>query len=63
MKFSFTLSQSSLKVFSAFSTDLAAGLFLGLFTIHDFAILFTDLIFAIVFVLLAVKIEKILNEL
>ncbi|OGG12959.1 hypothetical protein A2773_01080 [Candidatus Gottesmanbacteria bacterium RIFCSPHIGHO2_01_FULL_39_10] len=60
--FKITINSSQLKVLSGLLVNLSAGLLLLLPTIRDFLVLIFDLIFAILSLVLAVKIEDILGQ-
>ena len=53
---------SWLRVTSSLLTDIVAGLILLLFTVHNVAVLTLDIVFVMVLVLTAVRIEDILEE-
>ncbi len=60
--FSIALRSSQLKVLSGLLINLSAGLILLLPTIRDIFVLIFDLIFAILCLVLAIKIEDILEQ-
>ena len=53
---------SWLRVTSSLLIDIVAGLILLLFTVHNVAVLTLDIVFVMVLVLTAVRIEDILEE-
>jgi len=53
---------SWLRVTSSLLIDIVAGLILLLFTVHNVAVLALDIVFVMVLVLTAVRIEDILEE-
>ena len=53
---------SWLRVTSSLLADIVAGLILLLFTVHNVAVLALDIVFVMVLVLTAVRIEDILEE-
>lgn len=60
--FQITLRSSQLKVLSGLLINLSAGLLLLLPTIRDIFVLIFDAIFAILSLVLAVKVEDMLSE-
>lgn len=62
MQFSIEPSKYQLKVFSAICSNISAGWLAVIFVTKDILVLITDIIFAIIFWNLAVKVEEILEE-
>lgn len=63
MFLSFEIRQAWLKAISTLLLNLAAGIILLLFTIRDLKVLTLDLLLAIICIIIAVKIEEILEVL
>lgn len=58
MSFNVELNSAQLRVVSTFLVNIAAGIFLLLFTIHDLSVLTTSIAFATICLVLSIKIEE-----